>query len=383
VQLLVAHASWVSTGKWSGACTVLMPSALSNLSKAFPHPSILRSTLHAGLAPPCTHACVRRGQILPHKEAEQPIMAPCKALDFELEMVCPRPLYSAAAASPPSVMCLAKAASHMPCRGLPACRDSHSHARTSHAQQLCSLAPSIPRDLLCCPRLALPCAWVPGALRAQQEPQDRGSTARMPPVQETSHVRAAPQAVCHPHATRPRSCTLLFVLCPSRGHTCRAQPLQPFRAVCLVGTCPPAGRALHMPSCGRPWLLQAAFVGRGNALGERISTEAAWREHVFGLVLMNDWSARDIQKWEYQPLGPFNGKNWVRTTSASPHSYLNLKQAKSCQHACLRATRCLLGLWGRIKWGKAMAVLAYTHRGPQSLCGAMRAHGSHEGTWEP
>jgi len=39
--------------------------------------------------------------------------------------------------------------------------------------------------------------------------------------------------------------------------------------------------------------------------------EEAWREHVFGLVLMNDWSARDVQKWEYVPLGPFNGKNWV------------------------------------------------------------------------
>ena len=56
---------------------------------------------------------------------------------------------------------------------------------------------------------------------------------------------------------------------------------------------------------------QAAFVGRGNPLGECISVDQAWKEHVFGLVLMNDWSARDIQKWEYQPLGPFNGKNWV------------------------------------------------------------------------
>jgi fumarylacetoacetase len=39
-------------------------------------------------------------------------------------------------------------------------------------------------------------------------------------------------------------------------------------------------------------------------------------EHIFGLVLVNDWSARDIQKWEYQPLGPFNAKNFA--TSVSP-----------------------------------------------------------------
>ncbi len=55
---------------------------------------------------------------------------------------------------------------------------------------------------------------------------------------------------------------------------------------------------------------QAAVIGTGNELGEAIPVDRAW-EHVFGLVLMNDWSARDIQKWEYVPLGPFNGKNWV------------------------------------------------------------------------
>jgi len=57
------------------------------------------------------------------------------------------------------------------------------------------------------------------------------------------------------------------------------------------------------------------FVGPGNALGHPIpATEA--QEHIFGLVLVNDWSARDIQKWEYQPLGPFNSKNFA--TSISP-----------------------------------------------------------------
>ena len=47
-----------------------------------------------------------------------------------------------------------------------------------------------------------------------------------------------------------------------------------------------------------------AFVCKGNKLGERIPIESA-EEHIFGYVLMNDWSARDIQVWEYVPLGPY------------------------------------------------------------------------------
>jgi fumarylacetoacetase len=57
------------------------------------------------------------------------------------------------------------------------------------------------------------------------------------------------------------------------------------------------------------------FTGPGNALGEPILADAV-REHVFGYVLLNDWSARDIQAWEYQPLGPFLGKSFA--TSISP-----------------------------------------------------------------
>ncbi len=57
-----------------------------------------------------------------------------------------------------------------------------------------------------------------------------------------------------------------------------------------------------------------AFVGHGNALGEPISIENAER-HVFGLCLVNDWSARDMQAWEYQPLGPFLAKNFATTIS--------------------------------------------------------------------
>jgi len=56
------------------------------------------------------------------------------------------------------------------------------------------------------------------------------------------------------------------------------------------------------------------FVGRGNRLGEPIPIAAA-ASHVFGACLVNDWSARDIQAWEYQPLGPFLGKNFATTIS--------------------------------------------------------------------
>ncbi|HVS31047.1 MAG TPA: fumarylacetoacetase [Thermoanaerobaculia bacterium] len=57
------------------------------------------------------------------------------------------------------------------------------------------------------------------------------------------------------------------------------------------------------------------FIGRGNAPGEPIFMHDA-EQYVFGLCLVNDWSARDIQTWEYQPLGPFLSKNFA--TSISP-----------------------------------------------------------------
>ena len=59
----------------------------------------------------------------------------------------------------------------------------------------------------------------------------------------------------------------------------------------------------------------AAFLGPGNALGVPIPLAEA-ESHLFGLVLLNDWSARDVQKWEYQPLGPFLAKSFA--TSISP-----------------------------------------------------------------
>lgn len=74
------------------------------------------------------------------------------------------------------------------------------------------------------------------------------------------------------------------------------------------------------PSCGpsrvMDFELEVGFlVGPGNELGSPIPVDRA-AEHIFGLVLVNDWSARDIQRWEYVPLGPFLGKSFA--TSISP-----------------------------------------------------------------
>ncbi|MGI4813272.1 MAG: fumarylacetoacetase [Janthinobacterium lividum] len=56
------------------------------------------------------------------------------------------------------------------------------------------------------------------------------------------------------------------------------------------------------------------FIGAANALGEPVTIAEA-EDHWFGVVLLNDWSARDVQAWEYQPLGPFLAKNFATTIS--------------------------------------------------------------------
>ncbi|MGP4972532.1 fumarylacetoacetase [Psychrobacter alimentarius] len=61
--------------------------------------------------------------------------------------------------------------------------------------------------------------------------------------------------------------------------------------------------------------LETAFVvGKGNSIGQPIAVDEAF-DHIFGMVLLNDWSARDIQKWEYVPLGPFNAKTFASEVS--------------------------------------------------------------------
>ena len=56
------------------------------------------------------------------------------------------------------------------------------------------------------------------------------------------------------------------------------------------------------------------FIGTGNPMGTGVAIDAA-EDHIFGVCLLNDWSARDIQAWEYQPLGPFLSKNFATTIS--------------------------------------------------------------------
>eukprot|EP00775_Hariotina_reticulata_P010267 gene10267-10426_t len=108
----------------------------------------------------------------------------------------------------------------------------------------------------------------------------------------------------------------------------------------------PSGRAVH-----RPWgqmlpdgtsqpiqgpcqavdfeLETACVMGTGNELGTAIQADDA-SSAIFGLVLMNDWSARDIQKWEMTPLGPFNGKNWATQISPWIVSLEALEPFKCC-----------------------------------------------------
>lgn len=79
----------------------------------------------------------------------------------------------------------------------------------------------------------------------------------------------------------------------------------------------PAGadKPVFGPSRLLDFELEMAFVvGRETALGESIPVEKA-EDYIFGMVLFNDWSARDIQKWEYVPLGPFLGKSFASSIS--------------------------------------------------------------------
>jgi fumarylacetoacetase len=81
-------------------------------------------------------------------------------------------------------------------------------------------------------------------------------------------------------------------------------------------TMPPGAAAPSVGPCQRLdiELELGIFIGGGNALGEPVPMAQA-EDQVFGLCLLNDWSARDLQAWEYQPLGPFLAKNFATTIS--------------------------------------------------------------------
>lgn len=80
-----------------------------------------------------------------------------------------------------------------------------------------------------------------------------------------------------------------------------------------------------------------AIVGATSALGDRVSVDQA-DDMIFGYVLLNDWSARDIQAWEYQPLGPFQSKAlgttigaWIVTQAAlEPFRSMGLNAPMRC-----------------------------------------------------
>jgi len=77
----------------------------------------------------------------------------------------------------------------------------------------------------------------------------------------------------------------------------------------------PEGPPVFGPSARMDYELEVgAFVAGGNAMGATIPLSEA-EKHIAGLVLVNDWSARDLQAWEYQPLGPFLAKNFATTVS--------------------------------------------------------------------
>lgn len=80
-------------------------------------------------------------------------------------------------------------------------------------------------------------------------------------------------------------------------------------------TKPPEGDPVYGPSQRMDFELEMGFiVGKQTELGDQVSTANAM-DHIFGMVLFNDWSARDIQKWEYVPLGPFLGKSFASSIS--------------------------------------------------------------------
>jgi fumarylacetoacetase len=93
-----------------------------------------------------------------------------------------------------------------------------------------------------------------------------------------------------------------------------------------AGTVVPSGTPVRRPRGQRPGPefgpsarldieLEAGFViGAPSEMGEPVPVERAL-DHIFGMVLVNDWSARDIQAWEYQPLGPFLGKSFATSVS--------------------------------------------------------------------
>lgn len=90
---------------------------------------------------------------------------------------------------------------------------------------------------------------------------------------------------------------------------------QQFRRPCGQILLPDADKPVLQPTRAMDYELElGVWIGTGNIMGENISIDKA-EEHIFGVSLLNDWSARDIQMWEMAPLGPFLAKNFATTVS--------------------------------------------------------------------
>lgn len=117
----------------------------------------------------------------------------------------------------------------------------------------------------------------------------------------------------------------------SSGSACKVFVDWCFLSVCYISTASPNFRL---------GFVQACVIGTGNVMGEPIHVDNA-REHIFGYMLMNDLSARDIQQWEYVPLGPFNGKNFVRSPPSHGHACPAISAPHILLHGHLYVFVCL------------------------------------------
>ena len=166
--------------------------------------------------------------------------------------------------------------------------------------------------------------------RACAKAATKQSAGRRPGAAGAGRVRACPAASATTptstpaSTTRPRSasCSARTTRCCRTTSGCRSATTGAPRRSCVSGqpVQAPAGQT-KAPDAGAPSFGPAQrldyelelgfFVGPGNALrrADRASTRP--RQHLFGVCLLNDWSARDIQAWEYQPLGPFLAKNFA------------------------------------------------------------------------
>jgi fumarylacetoacetase len=154
----------------------------------------------------------------------------------------------------------------------------------------------------------------------------------------------------------------------------------------------------------------ACFIGNGNKIGQPIPIAEA-ESHIFGIVLMNDWSARDIQKWEYVPLGPFLGKNFHTTISPwvipleslepfrtkgpeqfpKPLDYLNAGKAGAFDiqlevylksEKCSDFTRITETNFKHLYWSMAQQVAHHSINGCNLRCGDLLGSGTISGKGE-